>query len=377
VDCHDRQDFNSANYLRSFNRRAAEQRIPLQGSLAVTHRCNLNCPHCYARTADNGEMARNELSTGQIIGILDDCANAGCLSMLLTGGEPLLRQDFGEIYRHAKMKGIFVSVFTNGTMIANEHAALFADLPPRAVEITVYGATQKTYEKVTGIGGSFQRCVGGIERLLERGINVKMKTTLLTTNQHELRAMEKMARNYGVKFRFDACLFPRLNGDKAPLQFRTSPEEAADAEFADSELAKEWQEFFDRMAEVSLSDSLYWCAAGTTAFHIDAGGQLQPCAMVRNVQYDMNKGRFADGWCEIISRMKDKKAGSNSRCSNCNKKVLCGYCPGFFELESGSENEASEYLCRMGHERFNLLARSKDGGGNEAGIEAETMQRAV
>ena len=371
VDCHG-DNISSGEYLRRFNRRVAEQNIPAQGSFAVTHRCNLRCPHCYVRTTDNGEMAANELSTQEAIRVLDECAESGCLSMLLTGGEPLLRPDFAAIYTHAKLLGMFVTVFTNGTLVSKEHAEMFTDLPPRAVEITLYGATAETYEKVTGVRGSFRRCVDGMERLLKHGVNLRMKTTLLTTNRHELRAMERMALDYGAKFRFNACIFPRLDGDKFPLTFRTSPEEAAGAELADTERANEWRDFFDRMSAVSASDSLYWCAAGVTAFHVDANGQLQPCMMVRNVRYTLNGGTFADGWRGMVSRMKNKKAGLDSRCRNCNKKVLCGYCPGFFELESGSEREPSEYLCRMGNERFSLLGMNEYGEGHETRAEAAT-----
>jgi radical SAM protein with 4Fe4S-binding SPASM domain len=376
VDCHG-DDLSSAEYLRRFNRRVAEQNIPAQGSFALTHRCNLRCQHCYVRTTDNGETARNELTTQEAFKILDQCAETGCLSLLLTGGEPLLRPDFREIYTHAKLLGMFVTVFTNGTLVSKEHAEMFADLPPRAVEITLYGATPETYEKVTGIRGSFRRCVDGMERLLKYGVSLRMKTTLLTTNRHELPAMEKMALDYGAKFRFDACIFPRLDGDKFPLTFRTSPEDAAVAELADPERAREWRDFFGRMSASAASDSLYWCAAGITAFHVDANGQLQPCMMVRNVQYNLKGGNFADGWLEVVSRTKDKKAGLNSRCRNCDKKVLCGYCPGFFELESGSEHEPSEYLCRMGHERFSRLGISEDGEGHETRVEATTTQRAL
>jgi MoaA/NifB/PqqE/SkfB family radical SAM enzyme len=357
MECPGQGDFSSADYLRSFNKLVDAQRIPLQGSFALTRRCNLRCEHCYTRDDCNDVAGQGELTTLESVRLLDECADAGCLFLLLTGGEPLIRPDFGSIYRHAKMKGMFVTVFTNGTLLTPEHVSLFVDLPPHGVEITLYGATETTYERVTGIRGSFQRCMTGIRMLADAGVELRIKTMLLTTNKHELGAMEKMALDFGDKFRFDACIFPRLNGDKYPLTLRVPPEEAASVELADHEKAKDWREFFDRMVEFSESDDMYWCGAGTTAFHLDSDGQLQPCVMVRNVRYDLKQSNFSERWREMISCMMKKKVDRDYLCRACDKKSLCGYCPGFFELESGSESVPSEYLCKLGHERFDILAR--------------------
>ena len=186
------------------------------------------------------------MNTSKILSVIDEITEAGCLYLLITGGEPLLRNDFPEIYRHAKTSGLILTVFTNGTLLTDRVMDLLEDLPPRVVEITLYGATALTYEKITGIPGSFAQCLKAVRRLLERKIPVGLKTILMTTNSHEFFDIEKIADNFGVRFRFDAEIFPCLDGDHSPLVLRVPPEEAIEKEFSDKDRARKWVRYFER-----------------------------------------------------------------------------------------------------------------------------------
>ena len=177
------------------------------------------------------------------------------------------------------------------------------------VEITLYGATAATYERITGVRGSYERCLSGIRRLLERKISVRLKTILMTLNRHEFAAIGNLARAWGVKFRFDAALFPCLDGDKGPLALRVAPEEAAAKEFAQPDRVREWREYYERRKDMVLPDLLYNCGAGVTGFHVDPYGKLQPCLMTRHYQYDLMKGSFAEGWRDHVVRVREAGAG--------------------------------------------------------------------
>ncbi|MBI5633654.1 MAG: radical SAM protein [Nitrospirae bacterium] len=345
---------DNMHYLRDFTARSASLRVPLSGSLDLTHRCNLRCLHCY--TGDHsGDMLVPEMDTGKIISLLDEICDAGCLYLLFTGGEPLLREDFPGIYRYAKEKGFLISVFTNGTLISDSIVKLFEELPPRIIEISLYGATEQTYDKITGVKGSYKKCIAGIEQLLARRINVRLKTILMTMNSHEFSAIEDTAKAFGVKFRLDAAIFPRFNGDLSPLDLRVSPSEAVEKEFSDVERVAQWETFLHNHRQRSSSDDLYYCGAGVTGFYIDPGGGLRPCLMTTTLAYNLLKGSFAAGWKEIASRIREEKTGRDFTCKACEMKLLCGYCPAFFELENGDARIRSEYLCTMGHRRRDNL----------------------
>jgi len=359
MECAQTEWLSDDDYLRQFSKKVAAQRIPLSGSLDLTRRCNLRCVHCYLgdKTAGRDDL-KPELNTVQWIDIIDQITDAGCLNLLITGGEPLLRKDFAEIYTRAKTNGLIVTVFTNGTLIENEIIELFEDLPPHAVEISLYGATEETYEKITGVRGSYGRCLNNIKRLLDHHVHLKLKTVLMTHNQHEFCDIQQMAEEYGVKFRCDAAIFPTFSGDQTPLRLRVNPKEAVDMELSDKERLAQWQDFFYRMKDRQVSDSLYTCGTGLSTFHIDPYGNLQPCLMVNSLKFNLLKGSFIKGWQEVIPRIRKRKAGNDIACNQCEKMVLCGYCPAFFELETGAEDIQSEYLCAMGQYRFQAIDQS-------------------
>ncbi|RPJ84724.1 MAG: radical SAM protein, partial [Acidobacteria bacterium] len=233
---------DDTDFLEKFRAKLISQRVPLSVSIALTDRCNLHCVHCYL----NPKRARegyhlNELSTDRFLTILDDITELGCLFLLFTGGEALLRRDFAVLYRRAKMNGMVVTVFTNGTTVTEEIADLFAELPPYWVEVSVYGASERTYQSITGDSSAYRRCLSGIERLVKRNVRVQVKTILMKLNVHEFEQIEEMAKGFSARFRFDGVIGTDSEGGKQPLQFRASPREIAVKEVRTLELREEWK----------------------------------------------------------------------------------------------------------------------------------------
>lgn len=349
-------ELSNEEYLRELNKKVAQQRIPFSGNLALTHRCSVRCLHCYlGEEISTRENINKELNTLQWKKIIDDIARAGCLFLLITGGEPLLRKDFKEIYRHAKTNGMVVTLFTNGMLIDDETIGLLRQYPPRTVEITLLGSTAGTHEKITRVKGSFEKTLAGIDRLIRWKINVRLKTILMTLNRHEFFDIQNLAREWGIKFRFDAAIFPGLKGDKSPIKLRVPVEDAIEKEFSDENRARAWKDFFREMNQRPSRDDLYQCGAGLTHFHIDPYGGLRPCLMVTDLQYNLVNGDFSTGWRETMPLLKQRKPGNDYRCNRCRKRALCGFCPAFFKLENDAEDICSQYICAMGQQRFEKI----------------------
>jgi len=230
MDCPQEQWLTNTVFLADFRRRTYENRIPISGGINLTNRCNLRCVHCYIRDYKCGAGNCPELSTNRILSIIDEASAAGCLFFLITGGEPLLHKDFLRIYRYARERGMLVSVFTNGTLLDDAHVELFRELPPQFIEVTLYGATEETFDKVAGKEGAYEACHKGINMLKEGKVPFRLKTMLLTLNQHELVQMQEFAAELGVPFRFDPMIVPGLDGDRAPLKYRVDPKDAAVAD---------------------------------------------------------------------------------------------------------------------------------------------------
>src|SRR5947199_5871974 len=188
---------NSASYgefSASLHHHFANKRVPLEATLEITRRCPLECQHCYNNLPMGDLTARNrELSKQEYEAILDELADMGVIWLLFTGGEIFARKDFLEIYTFAKQKGFLITLFTNGILINEKIADYLREYPPFAIEITLYGRTKETYEALTQLPGSYDRCMRGIRLLMERGLPLKLKTVGTRINAHEVVAMRAFA----------------------------------------------------------------------------------------------------------------------------------------------------------------------------------------
>lgn len=349
-------ELSYSEFGRHLNARLEGRRVPLMGSFELTFRCNLRCRHCYLDGQHDGVAGQAELSYDEIRGIFDQVADAGCLWFLLTGGEPLARPDFAEIYTYAVRKGFLVSLFTNGTLLTPRIADLIAEYKPFKVEITLYGYTQATYERITGIPGSHRRCMQGIELLLERGIRLNLKTMLMTLNRHELEDMEAYAARLGADFRFDPLLNAGVEGAHDPLAYRLSPEEIVQIEFARPQLMAVWHQMRERYSDhYPEPDALYNCGAGLTSFHIDPYGKLSLCLLARAPGYDLRAGTFGEGWDGPLRAERFRKRQAPSPCATCDLLPLCGQCPALAALEWSDAEQRVDFCCQLGHLRAQAL----------------------
>lgn len=218
-----------------------QNKVPITGSVELDLRCNLRCLHCYR----DGEWPSGILDTEEMKDVLDQIADAGTLWLLFTGGEIFLRPDFFEIYEHAMKKGFLLNLFTNGTMLTEKIVDRLAKLPPSNIEITLYGYSEETYEKVTGIPGSREKCYRGVDLLLSRNLPVKLKTVVMKTNQHDFMDMFEFAESRGVRFKWDTQINPNLDSSLTPCNVRLTPQEAVDLEFSVPSRAAEYKKYFE------------------------------------------------------------------------------------------------------------------------------------
>ena len=352
MECPHIPELGYSDFGQRLYKKMAGQRIPLYGSLELTFRCNLRCQHCYVSHGHQGIPGQQELTTNEIQTILDQLVDEGCLWLLLTGGEPLMRRDFLDIYTYAKHRGLLLTLFSNGTMLTPRLADALAEWPPYKIEITLYGRTQETYERVTGIPGSYARCMRGIELLLERDLPLRLKTMVMTLNQHELWDMQAYAERLNVKFRFDAMINVCLGGNRNPTSLRISPEEVVQFDLGDSKRKNDWLEFCERHIGTPTDDRfLYVCAAGIRTFHVDPYGKLSICIMSRKPDYDLRNGSFHEGWRNSLSKVRYQAPIGVYNCNQCELLSLCGQCPGWAQLEHGQNQRPVEYLCQVAHLR--------------------------
>jgi radical SAM protein with 4Fe4S-binding SPASM domain len=362
MDCPHIPELSYSDFGKRIREGIAGKRVPITGSLELTFRCNLRCVHCYVAHGHGAVPGQEELKSGEIYDILDQVTDEGCLWLLLTGGEPLMRHDFLDIYTYAKRKGFLISLFTNGTLLTPAVADALAEYPPFKVEITLYGRTQATYERIAGVPGSHARCMRGIKLLLERGLRLKLKTMLMTLNQHELWDIKAYAEGLGVDFRFDPMMNAAVDGSHDPLKYRLSPQEVVAFDQADPQRMEGWKEFCDRFIGVEPDPRYrYVCGAGINTFHVDPYGRLSVCMISREPQYDLRRGTFREGWHEALRETRYQPASDDYACNRCPLQSLCGQCPGYARLEHGDPERPVDFLCEVAHRRAKALGLKVEG----------------
>lgn len=335
-------------FSRILHDKAVDACVPINGTLELTYRCNLKCGYCYTGC---DHRPNDEMTTNEVIRIIDTIAEHGCLWLLITGGEPLIRKDFRRIYEHARKRGMIITFFTNGTLVTDSIADFLADMRPFNLEITILGATAGTYESLSGVKGSFEKCMNGIKLLLKRGIRVGLKTVITRINVHELPAMRSLAKSLDAPFRFDPTIIPRLDGSHKPRRLSLTPEEIIELEKSDQAYAKEFHILFEKFAEKSHDKRIFSCGGGVSTFTINPYGRLQFCELVAEPDYDLKKGDFAKGWYELIPALKKIPASKDFPCNDCGIQVLCEQCAGWSKLDSGRWDKRVDFLCEVAHLR--------------------------
>ena len=349
---------------------AKNKRNLMSFDMELTARCNNNCRHCYINLpTDDKEAEKKELSFKEITRIIDEAGSLGALWCLLTGGEPLLRKDFFDIYLYIKKKGLFVSVFTNATLINHRHIGLFKRYPPRDIEISVYGVTRETYEKVTRKRNSYEACMRGINLLLSHGIKVRFKAMALQSNVHELARIKQFCKEKSTDyFRFDPFLNLRFDRDEMRnneiRSERLSPEQIVSIEQDDDErstaLRKECKNLIVPNFANRTCKHLFHCGAGTASFHVGSDGRFRLCSSLLSPDctYDLRDGSLREAWEDFVSAVRRKYSRRQefvNKCRACTLFNLCSWCPGHAYLESGRLDSWVKYFCDVAHARAEAL----------------------
>ena len=339
-----------------------------QVDIELTERCNNACIHCCTnRPAGDKRSRARELDTDAWKDILHQAAGLGVMTVRFTGGEPLLRDDFPELYLFARRLGLRVMLFTNARLITPQIAALLADIPPlEAIEISVYGMRRKSYEAVTGVDGSYAGFLSGVQCLLDRKVPFVVKGALLPPNKEEV---EEFAVWAATNPRMDAppayTMFFDLRGrrDSAAKnsrirRLRVSPEEglAILTRYPDG-YRKEMTEFFEKYLSPP-GDRLFTCGIGPGC--VDAYGVFQPCLSLRHpdLTYDLKKGALKEAVTSVFPRLKEMRATNPlylERCARCFLRGFCEQCPAKSWSEHGTLDTPVEYFCRVAHAQARFL----------------------
>ncbi|MBI3447614.1 MAG: radical SAM protein [Acidobacteria bacterium] len=255
--------------------------MPMTALWEITYACNHKCTFCYnAPTKGARELSTQEIKDG-----LKKIADLGCIFVVFSGGEPLTRPDFFELAWEAKRLGFAIRVYTNGYLVDEIVAKRFKELMPFEIEISFHGSRPESFDRLTGIPGSFHRVVQGIRNLRAHDLKVNMKTPITKWNQEELRGIKALGDELGCHVEFDPTITPRDDGDTSPLALQP------DMDFLDRLWSSEFADITHEDAPVPRNDEKVTavCGTGRSAIALDPYGNFYPC-----VQWRRKAGNIKD-----------------------------------------------------------------------------------
>lgn len=344
-------------FSADLHQRQAGERVPLQVSIEVTRRCPLECLHCYNNLPMGDLDARQrELSTEEHFRMLDELVEMGCFWILYTGGEIFARKDFLEIYTYAKKKGFLITLFTNGTIINEQIADYLVEWPPFSIEITLYGRTRETYEALTAVPGSYDKCLRGISLLKERRLPLKLKTVATSINKHEVLPMRQFAEEeLGVEFKMDGQINPRIDCSQSPLAVRLTPEEVVALDMSSPKGVREYRKLAKRDQEnppnLAQTGTMYFCGGGMNSFAVNAYGEMGICVISQQETFSIRDSGVEAVWQNSLLHLRNRKRTRVTKCVECRIQSMCGMCPANGELENGDRESPVDFLCHVAHLR--------------------------
>lgn len=345
-------------------------RLPLEGNIDLTYRCNNNCRHCWLRISPDSEEKDNELSFAEIKEIASEARSMGCRKWSISGGEPMLRPDFSDIFDYLTNKFNSYSINTNGSLITHKIAKF---LKKKGVKmIALYGATAEVHDYITRHPGSFAQTMQGVSYLKEAGAGFTVQLIPMRDNYHQFTKMVKLAESLSPHYRIGAAwLYLSACGDpeknKEIAKQRLLPKDVIELDKPDLSYEDSMEKKEDSGCQQSLSENGYLfssCIKSRRNFHIDPYGKMTFCSFIKDpsLRYDLRSGNFQDCWDKFIASLARKVKITEEykeNCSSCELINDCRWCPVYGYLEHGRFSAKVDYLCAVAKEKRDYAEKWK------------------
>ena len=314
--------------------------------LELTYRCNERCVHCYLPS----DTRVSELSTPQIVSLLQEFSSMGGLLLQLTGGELLVRRDIIEILRIVKAQGFVTSITSNLTLMTDDILNAIADIHPRIVGCSIYGATAELHDAVPTIKGSFDKSVRSIHALRSAGIPVILKCPLLRSTAPHWRDVERLAHDLDCEYQFDLSITAKNDGGLSPVPHRVEDLTLLKDIFA-SRYYKLYAGDEPMITLTNPSPEAGLCGAGAAGLCVSPDGTIRPCIGMNVPIGSWPQTTLAQIWhtSKFLSHFGAIRLRDIPECRECPDFAFCSRCPGAWHAETGDFRKPTSYACTLAH----------------------------
>lgn len=361
-------------------KKASQRKIPLGGTFELSPVCNFACKMCYVRrTPEQIRREGKELIPWQKwLELAKQCREAGMLHLLLTGGEPFIYPGFRELYTQLHRMGIVININSNGTMIDEETVAWLKTMAPARINITLYGTSAETYQRICGNGSGYERAMKAIRMLKEAGIPVVINASMIPENADDLEQIIAVGKELGINTRVSTYMFPPVRREREDADSRFTPEQSTDmflrklrASFPPEEYRQWLEKRICSICEAQQDDENWGsaeefmrCRAGRSSFWVNWDGSMTACGMLEFplTVYPFREN-FRECWQNLTERVRSTPVLAG--CAGCEKRELCNPCVAMIHAETGTTDEKADYMCRMAENAFERMKQELEGSEHE------------
>ncbi|MDG6222464.1 MAG: radical SAM protein [Candidatus Bathyarchaeota archaeon] len=312
-----------------------EKYVPLVISWNMTLRCNLKCAHCYINAEGTKATTTNELSTDASKMLIHQITEVSKPLLILSGGEPLLREDIYDIIKYGADRGLRMGMGSNGMLIDDEVAKKLKEAGMWTVAISLDSSKPERHDEFRGVKGCWKHAINAIKALKKAGIEVQVNCTVTQQNYDEVEDIMALAENLGVENFHLFFLVPTGRGtdiqDITPHMYE---------EMIAKTLAKTTKyklnvkpscaPQFMRVAKDQGVDMSRWvrgCMAGLYYCRIYPSGEVTPCPYMPVNLGNIREKSFKDIWfnSEVFNALRDFNK-LKGKCGECEHNEICGGC---------------------------------------------------
>ena len=311
----------------------SEKYVPLVLSWNVTLRCNLKCSHCYINSNETNLV--DELSTDAAKMLIHQITEVSRPLLILSGGEPLLREDIYEIIRYGADRGLRIGMGSNGMLIDNEVARKLKDAGMWTVAISLDSSIPERHDEFRGVKGCWEHAVNAIKCLKKVGIHVQVNSTVTRQNYDEVDDIMALAEDLGVDNFHLFFLVPTGRGsdieDITPRMYEDMITSTLDnITKYKLNVKPSCAPQFMRVAKDQGVDMSHWvrgCMAGLYYCRIYPSGEVTPCPYMPISLGNIRERSFKDIWfnSDVFKALRDFDQ-LKGKCGLCEHRDVCGGC---------------------------------------------------
>lgn len=336
---------------------AFERTVPLNVMLELTLNCNIRCLHCYNFDRDDprrgsacGGDRSDPLSLEEVLLLLGDLRDAGCLFLGLTGGEILSYPHLFAVLDRARDLHFAVQLLSNGTLLRPGIAARLASYRNiLGVSVSLYGASAPVHDGITQIRGSFRRTWHGIERVRAAGLAVRLKFVVMRQNAQETSAMRAQAESMGYPYQIDLTITSRHDGTNGSLKTRVDDDQLVQLHRGPL------RDLISNPRSAASEIHPCNCARGNCA--VLANGDVTPCISVPWRAGNVRERSFAEIWRDspVFQEIRGFSTVDYRTCAPCPDKAYCARPRGAAFTASGAYTGVDPFVCQTTKVRRGVL----------------------